>query len=482
MPLFRIISAALLFLSWLLPAKAQAELRLETWNSYGQLAEQGAICASFSALMESQSVLNPDLGSLWQERRKFAGAVIRKAVMLELQRDSTEQEINQLIASYRDWVLSSLMIAGDEETETLSNQTGQSASAEVFGAKKIRTLVNSQCKSLFEQGDEMIRQQKPELAYLLDDTASPAASAQPSAAETGPRRTRSPAPAPLVTARATAPDAPVNTAILSKSEQGGTEEPARPIAREKAQNKPEPEQQNKEVKLSIGGGNSFTLTLPGQKPATKAATSPKEEPVTPKKVQMKPAPPKLAEINGPVSRPERPPQNKVKAPSSVERPAEQNKPEELAAKQAPSTELIPMQPKQTSEVADTSAVLSAPIPEPQSPAPVLHLLDQQANAHVNLATPLEPTNNSQASSKAAYFAQLGAFSRLENATAEKQRLEQKFSTLFAKLPLQIAEVSNAGPRFYRIRTPDLNQRQTKTVCDLLWPHRIACLVKSAKSQ
>ena len=123
-------------MSWLLSAKAQAELRLETWNSYGQLAEQGAICASFSALMESQSVLNPDLGSLWQERRKFAGAVIRKAVMLELQRDSTEQEINQLIASYRDWVLSSLMIAGDEETETLSNQTGQSASAEVFGAKK----------------------------------------------------------------------------------------------------------------------------------------------------------------------------------------------------------------------------------------------------------------------------------------------------------------------------------------------------------
>ena len=101
-------------------------------------------------------------------------------------------------------------------------------------------------------------------------------------AETGPRRTRSPAPTPLVTARATAPDVPVNTAILSKSEQGGTEEPARPITREKAQNKPEPEQQNKEVKLSIGGGNSFTLTLPGQKPATKAATSPKEEPVTPK--------------------------------------------------------------------------------------------------------------------------------------------------------------------------------------------------------
>jgi len=31
------------------PVQAQAELRLETWSSYGQLAEQGAICASFSA-------------------------------------------------------------------------------------------------------------------------------------------------------------------------------------------------------------------------------------------------------------------------------------------------------------------------------------------------------------------------------------------------------------------------------------------------
>ena len=485
MPLFRIISAALLLLGWFLPAKAQAELRLEAWKSYGQLAEQGAICASFSALMESQSVLNPDLGALWQERRKFSGAVIRKAVMLELQRDSTEQEINQLIASYRDWVLSSLMIDGYDETETLSGQTEGAASAEVFGAKKIRVLVNNQCKSLFEQGDEMIRQQKPELAYLLEDTSSPSVNKQPSASETGPRRTHSPAPAPLVTAKAAAPDTPVNTPDLSISEQEDTEATALPLAKEQAQGQPKPEaeQQSKEVKLSIGGGNSFTLTLPGQKQVKKAASSTTKKAGSSPQIE-KTTTPKLAETSGPASRPERPPQTKAMAPSAAQTPADQKSSEKSEATDTASTDLIPMRPKQTSDVADVSvapATLSTSESGQQRSAHVLHLLDQQANAHVNLATPLEPTNNSDASSKANYFAQLGAFSRLENATAEKQRLEQKFSTLFEKLPLEITEVTNAGPRFYRIRTPELNQRQTKTVCDLLWPHRIACLVKSAKS-
>jgi len=72
-----------------LPHGAQAaELQLETWKVYGQMAEQSAICANFSKLMESQSILNPDLGALWQERRKFAGAVIRKATFMELNRES----------------------------------------------------------------------------------------------------------------------------------------------------------------------------------------------------------------------------------------------------------------------------------------------------------------------------------------------------------------------------------------------------------
>ena len=108
--LFRKLFVIFTSLFTVLPHGAQAELQLETWKVYGQMAEQSAICANFSKLMESQSILNPDLGALWQERRKFAGAVIRKAIFMELNRESSEAEIDNLIASYRDWVLSSLMI------------------------------------------------------------------------------------------------------------------------------------------------------------------------------------------------------------------------------------------------------------------------------------------------------------------------------------------------------------------------------------
>ena len=116
MSLFRKLFVIFTSLYTVLPHGARAELQLETWKIYGQMAEQSAICASFSKLMEAQSVLNPDLGALWQERRKFAGAVIRKAVFLELNRESSEAEIDNLIASYRDWVLSSLMISNEKKS------------------------------------------------------------------------------------------------------------------------------------------------------------------------------------------------------------------------------------------------------------------------------------------------------------------------------------------------------------------------------
>ena len=50
----------------LTPITAQATIQLETWQSYGGMAEQGAICAAFSRLMELQSLVNPRIGKLWQ--------------------------------------------------------------------------------------------------------------------------------------------------------------------------------------------------------------------------------------------------------------------------------------------------------------------------------------------------------------------------------------------------------------------------------
>jgi hypothetical protein len=51
---------------------AQSTVRLDSWQSYGGMAEQGAICAAFSRLMELQTLVNPRLGKLWQERHSYA--------------------------------------------------------------------------------------------------------------------------------------------------------------------------------------------------------------------------------------------------------------------------------------------------------------------------------------------------------------------------------------------------------------------------
>jgi hypothetical protein len=46
------------------------------------MAEQSAICAAFSRLMELQSLVDPRIGKLWQERHRYAGSVISKATTL----------------------------------------------------------------------------------------------------------------------------------------------------------------------------------------------------------------------------------------------------------------------------------------------------------------------------------------------------------------------------------------------------------------
>ena len=42
---------------------AHAELRLETWQSYGAMAEQGGVCAAFARLMELQAMFTRNLAS-----------------------------------------------------------------------------------------------------------------------------------------------------------------------------------------------------------------------------------------------------------------------------------------------------------------------------------------------------------------------------------------------------------------------------------
>ena len=47
------------------------------------MAEQGAIYATYSRLMDLQTLVNPRLENLWQERHFYAGLVINKAANLE---------------------------------------------------------------------------------------------------------------------------------------------------------------------------------------------------------------------------------------------------------------------------------------------------------------------------------------------------------------------------------------------------------------
>jgi hypothetical protein len=105
------------------------------------------------------------------------------------------------------------------------------------------------------------------------------------------------------------------------------------------------------------------------------------------------------------------------------------------------------------------------------------LLEKQAEANMNLIVPGQSLNNQLEQKSGNYIAQLGAFAQIENAKAEKKRLETKFSALFAKLPIHIVEITGSGPRFYRIQTTGLSQKHIKTLCDMMWPHKIACLAK-----
>ena len=84
----------------LTPITTQATIQLEAWQSFGGMAEQGAICAAFSQLMKLQSLVDPRIGRLWQERHRYAGSVISKAATLEDVEELTSAGINGLIDRY----------------------------------------------------------------------------------------------------------------------------------------------------------------------------------------------------------------------------------------------------------------------------------------------------------------------------------------------------------------------------------------------
>ncbi|MDC0564600.1 SPOR domain-containing protein [Alphaproteobacteria bacterium] len=164
--IFRSISLLLTVLFIASHSPASAAIKLETWKTYGNLAEQGAVCASFAALMESQSILNPDLGMLWSERRKYSGSIILKASEMETGTAANSADIDVFVSDYREWVLSSLLapIAPID----LSQQGGDPLKT---GRDRITTLVRTYCLAIYAKGDAVILTRFPQLAYLMNKSA-----------------------------------------------------------------------------------------------------------------------------------------------------------------------------------------------------------------------------------------------------------------------------------------------------------------------
>lgn len=147
--------AVLCFLS----ASATAEIDIGALGGQSTMAEQGAICASFSALMENQSLINEDLGALWAERRKFSGAVIRRAVELSELPTPAGADIDLLINDYREWLILNL----SSQDSNLTSNDYQS---------DVQDLIKTNCKILYLQADKAIIKRYPELAYLIDKQAA----------------------------------------------------------------------------------------------------------------------------------------------------------------------------------------------------------------------------------------------------------------------------------------------------------------------
>ena len=116
------------------------------------MAEQGAICAAFSRLMQLQTQVHPRLGKLWQERQRHARSVISTTADLEGVDELTSLEINHLIDRYADWLMINL-----NKTEHISMTDGNTYEA----ATK---MIGDVCTQIYHRADQSIIKAHLELA------------------------------------------------------------------------------------------------------------------------------------------------------------------------------------------------------------------------------------------------------------------------------------------------------------------------------
>ena len=149
-------------LASLLPAHAETttDIHLEEWQSYAPMAEQGAICGAFAGIMSMQSIVDDKRGTLWAERRNYAGSVVRKAAEFEGLTDIRETAIDKLLNRYSMWLLNHMSAPDD-------------ASLMDDGARQTATsMIRDVCTGLFEKADEAIIVKFPALAAVASSAGT----------------------------------------------------------------------------------------------------------------------------------------------------------------------------------------------------------------------------------------------------------------------------------------------------------------------
>ena len=417
---------------------ASAELRLAEWKNYAQLAEQGAICASFSSLMETQSLLNPDIGTLWKERRKYAGAVIRKATEMELNRVANEAEINALVQSYSEWVLDSLM-SKDVNIEENEEETSSS----LIGQNKMQNLIDRHCRVMFETGDAQILELNPQLSYLLNP-------AQETMGNKAPQQ---------------------QTAIAANA----------PLHPTKTQQAKVPQQQQSQITLNIGQGKSFALTLPSSKPAATSQSEPKSD--SAQKAPVKQTRPKTQTETVAGKEKQQPVR---KADKIIEAPAENNN-----AEIEPQTqEAVEATQLQVKVIASSAKTADKPVinvyrsgaenntQQTSKMTPTQEKRETQENLEIASVT-FTPAPQLQRRNRANAIIQLGSFSQQKNAEKALAQLKIDYPDLFKNTRLQIKPHHlSTGTIFFRVETSGMDKGQAKKICDILWQARVPCLLKT----
>ena len=133
------------------------------------MAEQGAICAAFSQLMELQSLVVPRIGKLWQERHRYAGSAISKAATLEGVKELTSADIHGLIDRYAAGLITNLTKAS---YATMINGDAHAAAA---------IMLDDVCTKIYQRANQSIIKTHPELAdcAVAGNCNDPAAPVKP---------------------------------------------------------------------------------------------------------------------------------------------------------------------------------------------------------------------------------------------------------------------------------------------------------------